>query len=107
MKKIIIIGLFSILIVFNVAILIKCYKLEQANIKLMYECVQQDSIKMENKVLNEKVILLSDDLNQCKQKIDSLKSIKQRVIIQKEYVVSENLTEGVRLLKENLKWERQ
>jgi hypothetical protein len=29
------------------------------------------------------------------------------VIIKTEYVVSENLTEGVKILKENLKWEKQ
>lgn len=87
---------------------IKCSKLERENIKLKTEQSSLiDSIKMENKLLKENINLLNYDLQQSKYKIDSLNTIKQKIIVKKEYVVSENLTEGVKTLKENLKWEKR
>lgn len=107
-KNYIIGGLISILVVFGIIVSIKCSKLEKENIKLKTEQITIiDSIKIENDLLNKEILLLSDDLDYYKFKVDSLKQIKQRVIIKTEYVVSENLTEGVKILKENLKWEKQ
>lgn len=107
-KNYIIGGLISILVVFGVIVSIKCSKLEKENIKLKIEQITIiDSIKVENDLLNKEILLLSEDLDYYKFKVDSLKQIKQRVIIKTEYVVSENLTEGVKILKENLKWEKQ
>lgn len=104
MKNYIIIGLISILIVFGITISIKCANLEKENIKLKTEQITIiDSIKVENDLLNKEILLLSNDLDYYKFKVDSLKQIKQRVIIKTEYVVSGNLTEGVKILKENLK----
>ena len=82
---------------------IKCSKLERENVKLKTEQSSLiDSIKMENKLLKENINFLNCDLQQSKHKIDSLNKVKQ-TIIKKEYIVSENLTEGVKTLKENLK----
>lgn len=107
-KNYIIGGLVSILVIFGIFMSIKCSKLERENIKLKTEQSSLiDSIKMENKLLKENINLLNYDLQQSKYKIDSLNTIKQKIIVKKEYVVSENLTEGVKALKENLKWEKR
>lgn len=87
---------------------IKCSKLERENIKLKTEQGSLiDSIKMENKLLKEDINLLNYDLQQSKHKIDSLNEVKQTIIVKKEYIISENLTEGVKTLKENLRWEKR
>lgn len=100
--------LFSILVVFGILLSIKCSKLERENIKLKTEQNSLvDSIKMENKLLKENINLLNYDLQQSKHRIDSLNEVKQTIIVKKEYIVSENLTEGVKTLKENLKWEKR
>lgn len=107
-KKYIVIGLICILIIFGIGVSIKCSKLEKENIKLKTEQFSIiDSIKLENNLLNKEILSLSDDLDYYKFKVDSLKKIKQRVIIKTEYVVSEDITEGVKTLRENLQWERQ
>lgn len=96
--------LFSILVVFGIFMSIKCSKLERENVKLKTEQNSLvDSIKMENKLLKENIDLLNYDLQQSKHKIDSLNKVKQTIIVKKEYIVSENLTEGVKTLKENLR----
>lgn len=103
-KNYIIGGLISILVIFGIFMSIKCSKLERENIKLKTEQGSLiDSIKMENKLLKEDINLLNYDLQQSKHKIDSLNKVKQTVIVKKEYIVSENLTEGVKTLKENLR----
>lgn len=102
-KKYIVIGLICILIIFGIGVSIKCSKLEKENIKLKTEQFSIiDSIKLENNLLNKEILSLSDDLDYYKFKVDSLKKIKQRVIIKTEYVVSEDITEGVKTLRENL-----
>ena len=93
------------LILSLVIIILLCFPFEL--IGLQFPVYVIDSIKIENDLLNKEILLLSDDLDYYKFKVDSLKQIKQRVIIKTEYVVSENLTEGVKILKENLKWEKQ
>lgn len=106
-KNYIIIGLFSILIVFGIIVSIKCINLEKENIKLKIEHnTLIDSIKIENKNLENEILLLSDDLEYYQYKIDSLKRVKQKVIVKTEYIVSEDLTEAVKLLKENIRCER-
>lgn len=107
MKNYIIIGLVSILVVFGIYMSIKCNQLERENITLKIgHSVILDSIKIENESLHKQILSLSDDLNSQERKIDSLKQIKQKVIIKTEYIISENLTEGVELLKENIRCEK-
>lgn len=106
-KNLIILILFSILIGFGTFVSFKCYQLEKENKELKTEQVDvTDSIKVENKVLNDMIIELNKDLDYYKFKVDSLNNVKQQVIIKKEYIVSEDLIEGVVLLKENLRWEQ-
>lgn len=106
-KNYIIIGLVSILIAFSISLSIKCSKLEKENTTLKIENrTLLDSIKIENEILNKKIILLSDDLKYYQYKVDSLKDIKQKVIVRTEYIVSDNIIDGVQLLKENLKCEK-
>ena len=107
MKNYILIGLISILVVFGVIISIKCSNLEKENLKLKQENITiLDSIKIENKNLNKEIEGLNIEILNYKTKIDSLKTVKQQIVIQKEYIISESLIEGVELLKENLKCER-
>lgn len=104
MKNYILIGLLSILIVFGIVMTIKCSKLERENIKLKTEQnTIIDSIKIENEILEKDIIHLSNQLLICEHKIDSLKKVKQRVIVEYQYVISDNLEEGAKKLKENLK----
>lgn len=79
-------------------------KRENADLKLEYTTIL-NPIKTENKLLNEEVLLLKDDIVYYEHKIDSLNRIKQKVIIQYEYVESKTFSEGVLLLQKNLKWE--
>lgn len=104
MKNYILIGLFSILIVFGIVMTIKCSKLERENIKLKTEQnTIIDSIKIENEILEKDIIHLSNQILICEHKIDSLKKVKQRVIVEYQYVISNNLEDGAKKLKENLK----
>lgn len=106
-KNYIIAGLISILIVFGIVVSIKCSKLEKENIKLKIENNNiSDSIKIENEILNQKILLLSNDLEYYKHQVDSLNNIKQKIIIKSEYIVSHDLTDGVKLLRENLRCEK-
>lgn len=106
-KNYILIGLIFILIVFGFILSVKCSKLERENIKLRIEnTTTVDSIKMENEILEKDIETLSEKIINYEYKIDSLKKIKQKVIIKYKYIVSENLTEGVETLKENLRCER-
>ena len=107
-KNYIITGLFSTLIVFGIIVSIKCVKLEKENIQLKntYSSIV-DSIKIENQLLEKNIADLLDKTIIYEHKLDSLKNVKQEIIVKYEtkYIVSENITEGVKILKENLKWE--
>lgn len=106
-KKYIIIGLFSVLIVFGISISVKCAKLEKENIKLKLEYVSMiDSIKTENEILEKDIKLLQTKLINNDYKIDSLKKIKQQVMVEYKYIVSKDLFDGVKTLKNNLKCEK-
>ena len=107
LKNYILIGLFSILIGFGVILSIRCSKLEKENIKLKLENVTTiDSIKRENEILEKDIKTLSEQIIEYEYKLDSLKKLKQSVIIKYKYVISENLTEGVVILKDNLRCEK-
>ena len=81
-KKYLIIGLLSILIIFGINISIKCSQLEKENARLKIEQkLVSDSIKIENEFLRKEIVVLLDDLNQCELTIDSLKQIKQKIIV--------------------------
>jgi hypothetical protein len=104
MKNYILIGLFSILIIFGIVMTVKCSKLERENIKLKTEQnTIIDSIKIENEILEKDIIHLSNQILICEHKIDSLKKVKQRVIVEHQYIISDNLEDGAKKLKENLK----
>ena len=106
-KNYIIIGLIIILIVFGISLSIKCAHLEKENVKLKTEQNYTiDSVKFENKELKENVKTLSNKIVECEYKIDSLKKVKQKVIIEHKYVISKDLTEGVETLKNNIKCEK-
>ena len=107
MKNYIIIGLISILIVFGITISIKCASLEKENIKLKLE--QNSiivSIKIENEILEKDIDLLKKEITSNENTIDSLKAIKQKVIVEYKYIVSKDLSEGVEILKNNIRCER-
>ena len=89
---------------FGCTLSIRCSKLEQENIKLKLEKESTiTSIENENLTSSEKVCQMEGEIEFYKHKVDSLEKVKQKIIIQKEYVVSETITEGVTLLKEHLK----
>lgn len=103
-KNYIFVGLVSILVAFGVIVSIKCSNLEKENIKLRTETSTIiDSIKIENEVLEKDIELLEKQIAVNEQTIDSLKTIKQKVIVEYKYVVSKDITEGVATLKNNLK----
>lgn len=97
------------MVVFGIIVSIKCKNLEKENLQLKYNSeVLVDSIKMEKQILEERVEFLSEELIVCEHKIDSLKKLKQRVIVEykTQYIVSKDLTESVKTLKENLQCEK-
>lgn len=99
--------LFFILMGFGILMFYKCCRLEQENQRLKIDQMSiSDSIKIENKMLNNTIIKLNEDLEYYKFKVDSLNKIKQQIIVKKEYIVSEDLIDGVVKLKENLKCEK-
>lgn len=102
-KNYIITGLISILIVFGIIISIKCSNLEKENIKLKLEQNSIiDSIKIENEIFKKDIELLEKQIISNENTIDSLKTIKQKIIVKYKYVVSKDLTEGAEILKNNL-----
>lgn len=104
-KNWIILGLVSILIGFNIILSIKLSKQMQLNIELQNTTII-DSIKIENNVLKLEIETLQKDLEIKKHTVDSLQNVKQKIIVETKYVISNNITEGVMILKENLKWEK-
>lgn len=104
MKNYIFIGLVSILIIFGIVMTVKCSELERENIKLKTEQTTViDSIKIENEILEKDIEILSRQIIDCDHKIDSLKKVKQRVVVEYRYIISEDISEGVETLKENLR----
>lgn len=103
-KTVMILGILLVLIGFGITMSVKCSKLERENIKLKLEQSDiVDSIKTENETLCLEISYLFDEIHYYKTQVDSLKSVKQQIIIKSEYIVSEDITEGVELLKDNLK----
>ena len=107
MKKYLITGLISILIVFCIISTMRCSRLERENISLKIEQTTTiDSIKIENQILNKELLILCQDLEIYKHKVDSLNAVKQKVIVETRYIVSDDIVECIEQLKDNLKWER-
>lgn len=65
-----------------------------------------DSIRFENRSLKENVSILESQVVDYEHKIDSLKKIKQKVVIEYKYVISKDLIDGVETLKNNIKCEK-
>ena len=85
----------------------KCSRLERENIELkLGQDVVRDIIEKENKLLQRDILSLEDQVIYYRYQIDSLEKVKQKVIVKTEYIISEDITEGVALLKENLRCER-
>ena len=109
MKNYVLIALFSILMVFSIIVSIRCTSLERENLKLKQENkIVIDSIRIENQFLEKELVNLSEQLDLCQQKIDSLYLVKQKVVVRykTEYIVSETITDGVKTLKDNIRCER-
>lgn len=108
-KNYIIVGLISVLIVFGVVLSVKCKRLEQENLQLKVNTTNIiDSIKTEKKILEEEIQILSDEIIVYEHKLDSLKHVKQQVVVKykTQHVVSKDLSDGVKKLKENLRCEK-
>lgn len=105
-EKYILIILLVLTVIFGIVMYSKCSKLEHENKVLKLEQLTINNMELENKVLKENILSLEDKLIYYQQQLDSLETVKQKVIVRTEYVISENITEGVKLLKENLKCEK-
>lgn len=70
------------------------------------DTVENNQYILENEMLKQEIKILQEDLDICYMVLDSLKHLKQQVVIQETFKESENITEGVKTLKDNLKWER-
>lgn len=106
-RNYVIIILIIILGLYGMKMYNKCSRLERENIELkLGQDVVRDIIEEENKLLQSNILSLEDQVIYYRYQIDSLKKVKQKVIIKTEYIISEDIIEGVALLKENLKCER-
>lgn len=86
---------------------VKCARLEKENIKLKMEQNSiVDSIRFENVSLKENVSMLEYQIVDYEHKLDSLKKIKQKVVVEYKYVISKDLIDGVETLKNNIKCEK-
>lgn len=107
-KRIVISALVLVLIILALWNSYKCAKLELENAQLKIEHnTLVISLQCENDLLNSEIGDLKELLNSRDYTIDSLKRVKQKVIVKKEFVTSCDITEGVALLQKNLKWEKQ
>ena len=103
----VIIILVIILVLYGIKLYNKCSRLERENIELKLEQdIVRDIVEKENELLHNNILILEDEISYYRYKIDSLEKVKQKVIIKKEYIISEDITEGVTLLKKNLKCEK-
>lgn len=107
MYKYIIIALISILIIFAIVNQVRYSKLKQEYLTLQLDKkLSSDSLNVQNKILAIKVNELSDSLHVYTNKVDSLKRIKQKIVVIKQFKESENISDGVLLLKQNLQCEK-
>lgn len=60
----------------------------------------------ENVILKHEIGILNDSLVCYQKKIDSLNLIKQKIIVLDSFCKSETITEGVKILKNNLSCEK-
>jgi hypothetical protein len=66
-----------------------------------------DAFKTENERLLNYILELDKTISKLNGQVDSLETIKQKIIIKKEYLpVSETITESAELLKKNIQCER-
>lgn len=66
-----------------------------------------DAFKTENERLLNYILELDKTVSKLNGQVDSLETIKQKIIIKKEYLpVSETITESAELLKKNIQCER-
>ena len=103
-----ILGLTLLIIILYISSSVRCSKLELENLEL--KSGKDDLIEMvhkENEILHKHVVQMEEELEKYRNKVDSLERLKQKVIIKTEYIISENITEGVTQLKENLKCEKR
>ena len=103
-KNFVIIGLIFIIGLYGLYINTKCKRLERENLELKTDNDSiLDSIMAENKNLELQVQELQLNLKTYKHRIDSLEHIKQTVVF--TFKESETITEGVKLLKQNIECE--
>lgn len=107
LKNYIIFILTFIIIVFAIFSSIKYNKIEREylDLKIQQE-TENNFLQRQNDSLLLKINQLYETIQISNHKIDSLKILKQQIIVEKEFVVSENINESVFLLKENLRCEQ-
>lgn len=107
MTKYIVITLSILLCIFSIVNQIRYSKLQQEYLILqLNQPKQYDSLIYENKELTNKIFVLEDSLYQYSLVIDSLKHKKHNIIIHQTFKESESISDGVLLLKNNLRWEK-
>lgn len=87
---------------------IRYHNLLQENESLRIEnTTVLDAFKTENERLLNYILELDKTISKLNGQVDSLETIKQKIIIKKEYLpVSETITESAELLKKNIQCER-
>lgn len=100
--------MFFVICTFSVIICIRYHNLLQENELLRIEnTTALDSFKTENERLLNYILELDKTISKLNGQVDSLETIKQKIIIKKEYLpVSETITESAELLKKNIQCER-
>ena len=107
LKNYIISILTFIIIVFAIFSSIKYNKIEREYLDLkMQQETENNFLQRQNDSLLLEINQLYETIQISNHKIDSLKTLKRQIIIEKEFVVSENINESVFLLKENLRCEQ-
>lgn len=107
-KTYVIISMFLVICAFGVIMCIRYHNLLQENESLRIEnTTVLDSFKTENERLLNYILELDKTISKLNGQVDSLETIKQKIIIKKEYLpVSVTITESAELLKKNIQCER-
>ena len=106
MAKYIITIICTLLCVYAIVNQIRYSQLEEEYLILKFNNTHLlDSLVNENNILNVKIIKLDESLHNYTEQIDSLKTLKQIIIIN-EFKESINLSESVKVLKQNLQCEK-
>lgn len=109
LKEILFCTLGLVLLIWLIVSQVKCNHLRnQLNEEKMKNLEQVDSLEYANKQHLKQIKVYEYQISELKMELDSLEKAKSKIIVKKDdVIVSNNVSEATKLLKENLEtWKR-